>query len=854
MNPKSIYATITAIILSIVMAAIPTLQTLAEDSQVSTEYISEIKIGVGETVDEAVASLDGYTILKNGNDYADLNGGAGGGLGSKGDRVVLLGYKITKSRTDAITDIAVMNMKGGYSVKDYELLMQQQMTEQIIPFVDGFLAAIKEYRENYNSENTENKAKATAIHDALNKLTDDDCADAGLGDLLLNETKYEMGDAAYDALPEEEKNRHADILTIIAQANGQATLVMEILLTMAADTGEETWIDRFVSTTYDDLLAMYPDMLPSDAEAELARIYDDDARKILSLWDILKEKLDEVEESSELYDELLEKDLTEQTETIHAFDLDSADEAQMQAFSEAAVDVDVHAELITSLFTDISIKESLSAIEYGDGTLLDFFMMDYDKVEENITLLYPLVASLSAGQRAGLEFITITDLIMMAVTDSEGYKDASFDDMAEVSIYENVDREIYKKGGVALTSEALRARSAEEVAAQGGKISILTYILYGVTAASAVAFGVSLINKLRTNPTIWVKDREALDKINAYGPELRKLELAREQARLNVIKAVRGTEEFDTLKIKYENANKSFEDKLYEAGKAKKEYKDIQKVNPKSVLCSKLMIGFGIAMVVLSAISLYMTYRDLVGYYKVDYTPIPHYIVDEKDITAYNAKGEKIVIKNQAAYYKAVECNRAGDDEWYDTLGSSADLNGTVGRQWLALYTAKNENMSPIIADSLKVVVGSTDVPTDYDTGIHMFGSGSAYNLNNTQLVWNNDAKSIFVYFNTEDEKAAEEPADPDPKDKESETETETETEKETDPAKEETKAPETKEAEKETEQPAVETTAVDPATETSTEGSGFSGGALALSGGIGILVGALGAYAIVMAMKKKEE
>ena len=91
MNPKSIYATITAIILSIVMAAIPTLQTLAEDSQVSTEYISEIKIGVGETVDEAVASLDGYTILKNGNDYADLNGGAGGGLGSKGDRVVLLG-------------------------------------------------------------------------------------------------------------------------------------------------------------------------------------------------------------------------------------------------------------------------------------------------------------------------------------------------------------------------------------------------------------------------------------------------------------------------------------------------------------------------------------------------------------------------------------------------------------------------------------------------------------------------------------------------------------------------------------------------------------------------------------------
>ena len=260
------------------------------------------------------------------------------------------------------------------------------------------------------------------------------------------------------------------------------------------------------------------------------------------------------------------------------------------------------------------------------------------------------------------------------------------------------------------------------------------------------------------------------------------------------------------------------------------------------------MIGFGIAMVVLSAVSLYMTYRDLVAYYNVDYTPIPHYIVDEKDITAYNEKGEKIVIKNQAAYYKAVECNRAGDDEWYNTLGSSADLNGTVGRQWLALYTAKNENMSPIIADSLKVVVGSTDVPTDYTTGIHMFGSGSAYNLNNTQLVWNNDAKSVFVYFNV-DESASAEPAKEDKP-----AEKETDPAQETDPAKEETKAPETKEAEKESEAAPVETTAAAPATEAPSEGSGFSGGALALSGGIGLLVGALGAYAIAMGMKKKKE
>ena len=42
----------------------------------------------------------------------------------------------------------------------------------------------------------------------------------------------------------------------------------------------------------------------------------------------------------------------------------------------------------------------------------------------------------------------------------------------------------------------------------------------------------------------------------------------------------------------------------------------------------------------------------MVNHYKVEFTPIPRYMVDEKDITAFNEYGEKIVIKNQAAYYK----------------------------------------------------------------------------------------------------------------------------------------------------------------------------------------------------------
>ena len=126
-------------------------------------------------------------------------------------------------------------------------------------------------------------------------------------------------------------------------------------------------------------------------------------------------------------------------------------------------------------------------------------------------------------------------------------------------------------------------------------------------------------------------------------------------------------------------------------------------------------------------------------------------MVDEKDLTGYNKKGDKIILKNQSAYYKVVECNRNENDEFYKVLGTCADMNGDVGQQWLALYAVKNEAMEPIIASSLKAVVDNTQIPAGYKTGIHMFGTDAAFNLNSI-YDWNSDAPSVFVYFKTDTE------------------------------------------------------------------------------------------------------
>ena len=186
---------IIALVLAILTAALMPAQVFADSIP---EYISEIKVYMG---DYSAAGKEGFTVLKgeDGNPV-DLNQKAGGGIGSKGEKAVYLGYKTTTDASEAVTDLALMNMKGGYSVKDYETLMETQMKSQIIPLVDSFLAAINEYRENYKAGNQ----RAIYINGILNKMIDDDTG-AGLGDLLLNKTVYEKAKPKYDALSEKEK-------------------------------------------------------------------------------------------------------------------------------------------------------------------------------------------------------------------------------------------------------------------------------------------------------------------------------------------------------------------------------------------------------------------------------------------------------------------------------------------------------------------------------------------------------------------------------------------------------------------------------------------------------------------------
>ena len=719
---KRLSITLTAILLAILFAVTSSVQVVGAAS--GAEYISEVKVFMAKEEADAKSALqsEGYTLLD-----CNLNQDAEGGVGSKGKKATYLGYKTTTNSKEAITDLAVMNMKGGYSTEDYESLMDQYILGEIEPFLNNFINAIKEYRENYNSDKSANKARAKAVHDLLNKYKDDDTGQY-IGDLLLNETKYEMGDDAYNALSDEQKSKTADLITIFAQANGQTTLMIENLITRGSDTNDDTWIDRFSQTTYDDLVDS-TGKAPTDAKSDLAKLYDDDANTILDdLWDDFKEILEGYDEALENVESYDNTGYEEAAEALSNMSDDLSDEEKdeiAENYFEALSDFIAYKDDVLT----ITVYEMLSEIDYEDGTLLDFFMQSSEDIEDDITVLYPMVASLTAGQRSGLDFVSLKELCVMAITDEDGYSDIDdeIENVPETSIYDGVDREIYDKGGVAVTSDAQRTDALNKASSKGSKISGGTIALWCVTGALAAACVTSAI--------AWSSKASALSELT------------------------------HTIDFNYEfyGGGGTYELTITESSMwTRDEYANAMGYSAKegaltssSKICQYLTIGFAVATIVMAAISIWQTFEDLYDYYKVDLTPQPRFMVEETDITGYNKKGEKIVIKNQSAYYKIVQTNRSESDDNYKNLGTGNDLNGDVGSQWLTLYAVRMEGHDPILASSLKTVTKSTDIPAGYETGIHMFGEDTAFNLNNTNYVWDDDAPSVYVYYKTDDSEAS---------------------------------------------------------------------------------------------------
>ncbi len=685
-------------LISLILCAVIVFQPFAVSAASSSgkTYVKEMILSYGNTEDDAKNWLtdNGYTVLNY-----NLNEGADDTWSTK--RAVYLGYTTTNDVDEAVTDMRLMNMKGGYSVQDYQLLLEEQKTN-IRLFLDDFIIAVNEFRNNYNK----GQSRALSAYKMLNLLYDDDTQQY-MGDLLLNKIKEEYTDDEFSALSSDVQSKTADMTTILMQANANSVLAIEQLIALAADDGDSLWTDRYSEAgTYDDMLDSLiteKRLTVNQAEKELASEYDEDAKSLQSKFEGYKSYLESY--------------------TSVSITLSSTQE-EIDAYKNANEDFDY-----VNWFTAGTQYEVMRVLENDDGSLLDLVTGDeYDVANEDRCMLYPLIASLTKGQRACLDFLSMFQIMALGINTDESVKSAVDSLSADVtneiksSIYNGVDRTIFGND-VALTNEAYRLQNSTGKDAMSNwsePISSTTLILAGVFGVTAIAM-----------TACWVS-----------GPMLTKLitRLGKDQAYYASQADFFNQEATNALVEATAEANK--ETAADYTNKAEKALRSIGTAKTLQKVLYYAGIVTTAATIILFAVSLWSTYEDLKEYYNAEFTPIPMHMVNE----SVNENDEKVF-----TYYTAVKCNRQDVGMVTDKteiLKDFGDLNGDVGRQWVALYTTKDRAAGyPLTAD-FTVQYENTNIPGK-KTALSMFGENAVQNLTNSKLgyTYSDSRNGIYMFY-----------------------------------------------------------------------------------------------------------
>ncbi len=683
------------------------------------KYVKEVILSYGKTEDEAKKWLtdNDYEVLDN-----NLNQGADSTLSTK--RAVYLGYKTTDKKDEAITDMKLMNMKGGYSVQDYQMLLSEQK-DTIKVFFDNFKVAVQEYRNNYNAK----QERAIAAHDMLNMLYDDD-TQQNLGDLLLNRVREEYTDEEYNALSATEQAKVGDMTTILMQGNSNAVLAMEQLIATATDESETPWINRYQEAkTYDEMLDELmdsEDLTVNDAEKELVSKYDEDAKKISANF--------------ENYKTYVAKN------TFDDISLTASDE-EIEAYQKAHEDFNY-----ADWYAVTTQCEILKVLTNDDVSLYDLiFSGDYDAVNDDRYMLYPLVSVLGSGQRACLDFLSLYQLISLGINDDTTTKAAmeqvgfaSNDNLNNISIYDGIDRSLFG-GDIALTSEAYRLQASTGKNAMQNwysSISSTTLILYGSFFVSAIATGISWAYSSNLNNVARDLGRKLKDAVSYT--KVRKQTITNNELLLAEAKK----ESMEQAKIDYHTdkitqAKKELEEGVQRESQALSSY---QSASTWAKIMNVAKVGLTCVMAVLLVASIWSTVDDLIDYYNATYTPIPSNMVNQ----GVNEKDEKVY-----TYYKAVKCNRVQQGMVTDKtelLGDNGDLNGDVGKQWVALYTTTDSAAGDPITNDFRVQYNNTKIPDDR-IPLSIFCESSVQNLTNAKsgYTYSDDKKGIYLFYSAEE-------------------------------------------------------------------------------------------------------
>ena len=681
------------------------------------KYISALRIIYADSYEEAKEILEDsefshYKLLKeNLNEDSDEIG-------------VWLAYETSTDIEDAITDLAIMQMNGGYTEGNYEEMLRQSY-EEYVAMGEIYLEAIEYFAEAYD-------AGDYLANLAYRQLNFYNVVSEGIPEEDIPYFEGELlGDIFYDGIDA------GDLATMFLQGNSYALTNIRSLLAMGVSYNED-------GKTYLEKVA--------DAAAEMT----DDPTVF----------------ENEDYDDLAEIIASSISSFRRMFKALETVEAELDYTDGNVTDEEF------ACLEYMAVAELMRNVDYLDGKTLYQFCLGYEYNEGDYSSLYPLVAALNDGQLAMTRVSHYYDVVCYSVsTYSEDVIEEKLSALEEkygeypFNVYTGVDRSIYY-GTFAITSAASRADAytdqagiSEAFFGEGNVGSTVAGIVSGVVGAGifAGAFKVAanigpvpdftpvvtakvevnaeaainaLSNKLAFGRLNGIGDAYTYEKIvdSTISSYLAKTNQALDYSTWSFSEKVAFLDShiddiapIDSLNLSpyrfliAKDVAKAPEEALKAAtdaaNQAANEAANAAKAAKMAMLKTQFLAGVmyvvGGAMMIYSAFNLLST---VYNYYHPDYDDIPLAMVDLIE----TVDGDRYI-----KYDVVLEAETNADGEY-----SAGDLNAFAGQRWNALYYTKSyEAGKPLLADEF-VVSNSSNRPKDGYTPVHRFGEEVCYDIN----------------------------------------------------------------------------------------------------------------------------
>lgn len=678
-------------------------------------YLEDIRIVYADSYDEAVEALENTDF----EDYKILNSNLNKGTGEKG---VWLAYKTTTDIEDAITDISIMQMNGGYSEGNYREMIERSRKEYEA-MGEIYLRAI----EHMVMAAEAGDFLAIAALRQLNLYFDPDSG-SRLGDLF---TEGIGADGLATLFLEGNKYALSNIRSLIAMGtayNENGKNYLELVEEAAKEMTEDPFVFKYEDF---DNLAVY-------VGAGITTF-----RKMFEEYEKVKNEIDYTD--SDATD--LEMEYVEYASIAIMFE--EVNYLKGETLYDFCLKYEHNEDNMTSLYPLVAAmndgQRALTEVaHYYDVVRYGSCVAPEDIMDEQITAL------------------------------EEKYNDEPFD------IYMGVDRSIYE-GTYALTSKAERANAADpdgllkhllgydaisqrimEGAFVGISVSIIAYsvslrrgfdqaVADAVARKSAELFAQKLaIFDTTTFPakpfSYFIGGYEA--KFNTMNEAVTTLVYRNFYGVLDDINSMSFLEKYQFLiKNKVSMAPSDAEavvqmENIYREGYIelqRKSGKDAATITARQFAQSSKIINYttatmyiiGGAFMLATAISLGIS---VYSYYNPDYDDIPKAMVDLID----TADGDR--------YIKYDAVTRIDTDKNGDYL--PADLNAFEGKYWNAMYITKSyEAGKPLLADFN--VSYDNNTPAANYLPVHRFGENVCYNLN--KYNFKESAASIYLSIKQSD-------------------------------------------------------------------------------------------------------